>query len=172
MPVEVTFASTHAFLLLTLVVLQEHAYALPAPWPLIVDALVDLAEEPGWLSRRGVIGGAVKVGSDLVKPKKDPPKPPPPGPTPPKSAPPKSAPTQSATSNKDSPLGSKTASAKPSASNSKDGSSNASGAGGLPKHKVGSMAGGIVGGLALLGGIGLLLWWKPWKTSKEEEGDQ
>jgi len=40
-----TFAHTHAFVLLTLVVLQEHACALPAPWPLLVDAAVAIAEE-------------------------------------------------------------------------------------------------------------------------------
>lgn len=60
-----TQTNAHAFVFLTLVVLQEHAYALPAPWPLLIDAVVQVADEQRahlnvrQLPKFGDIGGPV-----------------------------------------------------------------------------------------------------------------
>jgi len=63
------YISPHSLVLLTLVVLQEHAYALPAPWPVVIDALAELAEDPDWLMdmrKRGVLGQIGKTGVNMI----------------------------------------------------------------------------------------------------------
>lgn len=68
-----TSSCTLPYALLALAILQHNVFAVPHPWPILIDGLAEVAADHDWLKphgRRGIGGSLVKGGLDKLGDKK------------------------------------------------------------------------------------------------------
>lgn len=154
-----------SFTILTLVVLQEHAHALPQPWPIVIDGLLEVADSPHWIEQRRPRGLPVKVVQEGVEQlsdkkddkKSDQPAPQAKGPEPPEAPKKPDPPTPASPAKGDQP-----------------GGENHGGGGGSSKDPGGFSSGAIAGVVvgAVLLAVGVYFIYRCWCKKEDPEDEE